>query len=85
MLELLILIELAFANSPDFRGKSHLVHVLHVVVVFVHLCLGAGQERILAKGNRRFDLKRRICLALPILPLHALLACNGHSHLLLSI
>ena len=85
LLKLLILVKLTLANRPDLRGKSHLVHVLHIVIVFVHLRLGSGQERVFAEGNRRFDLEWRICLAFTILPLHTLLARNRHCHSLLSV
>ena len=84
LLEDLVLVELPLADGPDFRGQHHLVHVLHIVVVFVHLLLSALKKCVLSKGLD-LHLKRCSCLPLAVLPLHALLACNRNCHGLLAL
>ena len=84
LLEYLVLIELPLADGPDFRGEHHLVHVLHIVVVFVHLLLSALEKGVLSKGLDLY-LKRGSCLPLAVLPLHALLTRDGNCHGLLAL
>ena len=55
--------------------------MLHIVIVLIHLILGLGKQRVLAKLVN-FDLQGCISGPLAILRLHPLLASHSHGHLL---
>jgi len=58
--------------------------VLDIVVVFVHLLLGPVEESVLTEGLH-LHIEGSGGLTLAILRLHAVLAGDGHSHLLLTL
>ena len=80
LLQHCVLLLLLVTNGVDLGGKHHLVHVLHIIVVLVHLILRLGQQLVLVIVAH-LDLKRGSGGPLTVLPLHALLASDGHRHL----
>lgn len=59
LLELLVFLELLVANGDDLGVQSHLVHVLHVVVLLIKLLLSFGEEAFSSLVLLDFDLRRR--------------------------
>ena len=80
LLQHCVLLLLLVTNGVDLGGKHHLVHVLHIIVLLIHLILCLGQQLVLVI-IAHLDLKRGSGGPLTVLPLHALLASDGHRHL----
>ena len=48
LLQASILLQLFVSNCVDSRCHDHSVHVLNIVIIFVHLVLSLGKKRVLA-------------------------------------
>ena len=69
-LEKLVLRELLVTNGYDLSVEGHLVHVLYVVVLFVHLLLSTGKESISAKILLNLILAKRKFVGTSTVHLH---------------
>lgn len=47
LFQLLVLLDLFVTDGNDFRVETNLIHLLHIIELFVELLLGSGEEPLL--------------------------------------